>query len=197
MELRIAFLGDSFVLGTGDPTQLGWVGRVSASARERGHDVTAYNLGIRRDTSADVASRWQREAVPRLPSIYPRLLVFSFGINDCVFEDGRARVPPAQTAINAEAVLREATGFAPCLFIGPPPTGEHVLNDRIRDAGARLAAVCRDAEVPFLDSFAALLASPVWMREVAAGDGAHPGASGYDALAALVEAWPAWRKHLP
>jgi acyl-CoA thioesterase-1 len=197
MEIRIAFIGDSFVLGTGDPAQLGWVGRVAASARERGHDVTAYNLGIRRDTSTDVAARWQGEAVRRLPSIHPRLLVFSFGVNDCIIEDGRARVPLDHMAINAATILREAKGFAPCLFVGPPPIAERTLNDRIRDASARLSLVCRDADNPFLDAFAPMLASPIWMDDVVAGDGAHPGAQGYAALAALVEAWPAWRKHLP
>ena len=56
--MRLCFIGDSLVNGTGDPTGLGWVGRVTASARRRGHDVTTYNLGIRRDTSADIAARW-------------------------------------------------------------------------------------------------------------------------------------------
>ena len=197
MELRIVVIGDSFVLGTGDPAQLGWVGRVAASARERGHGVTVYNLGIRRDTSADVAARWHDEAARRLPSIHPRLLVFSFGVNDCTIEDARARVPLEQTAINAATILHEARGFAPCLFVGPPPTAERTLNDRIRDASARLSWVCRDADVPFLDAFAPMLASPICLDDVAAGDGAHPGAHGYAALASLVEAWPAWRKHLP
>ena len=31
--LRIAFLGDSMTNGTGDPTMLGWVGRICTSAR--------------------------------------------------------------------------------------------------------------------------------------------------------------------
>ena len=33
--------------------------------------------------------------------------------------------------------------------------------------------------VPFLAVFDDLIADPAWMAEVAAGDGAHPGASGY------------------
>jgi lysophospholipase L1-like esterase len=39
-----------------------------------------------------------------------------------------------------------------------------------------------------------LLASQVWMREVAADDGAHPAADGYEALAQLVIAagWADW-----
>ncbi len=34
--LRIAFLGDPMTNGAGDPTMLGWVGRVRASAWGRG-----------------------------------------------------------------------------------------------------------------------------------------------------------------
>ena len=84
--LRIAFLGDSMTTGAGDPTMLGWVGRVCAGAWGRGHDVTAYNLGIRRDTSADIHARWREEVAARLPPEHPRALVFCFGVNDCVLE---------------------------------------------------------------------------------------------------------------
>jgi acyl-CoA thioesterase-1 len=39
----------------------------------------------------------------------------------------------------------------------------------------------------------ALLGHATWMREVAAGDGAHPAAAGYDAFAGLVRPrWQAW-----
>jgi lysophospholipase L1-like esterase len=60
--MRICFFGDSIVNGTGDPDCLGWVGRVCGAARKSGVDLTSYNLGIRRDTSADILRRWRREA---------------------------------------------------------------------------------------------------------------------------------------
>jgi acyl-CoA thioesterase-1 len=47
--------------------------------------------------------------------------------------------------------------------------------------------------VPHVAVLASLLAGTAWMREVAAGDGAHPGAAGYAELAALVRpAWDGW-----
>src|SRR5437773_118332 len=64
--MRICFFGDSFVNGTGDDEGLGWVGRVVARARQDGRDVTGYNLGIRANTSADVAARWAGEARLRI-----------------------------------------------------------------------------------------------------------------------------------
>jgi lysophospholipase L1-like esterase len=64
---RICFVGDSFVNGTGDPECLGWTGRICALACQKGHDVTYYNLGVRRETSTDIATRWRDEVSRRLP----------------------------------------------------------------------------------------------------------------------------------
>ena len=65
--MRICFVGDSFVNGTGDPDCLGWAGRVCAAAQHDGHDITYYNLGVRRETTADIRDRWEREVSCRLP----------------------------------------------------------------------------------------------------------------------------------
>ena len=46
--MRICFIGDSFVNGTGDDDALGWPGRVVSLARSKGLDVTYYNLGVAR-----------------------------------------------------------------------------------------------------------------------------------------------------
>ena len=80
--MRICFLGDSFVNGTGDDDCLGWTGRICSSARRSGRDVTHYNLGVRRDTSADILARWRQEAERRLSPDLGGRLVFAFGGND-------------------------------------------------------------------------------------------------------------------
>ncbi|BAU41680.1 hypothetical protein [Leptolyngbya sp. O-77] len=66
-DLRICFVGDSFINGTGDSTLLGWTGRVCQFASQRGVPLTYYNLGVRRETSADIGVRWQFEVMARLP----------------------------------------------------------------------------------------------------------------------------------
>jgi lysophospholipase L1-like esterase len=193
MHMRICFFGDSIVNGTGDPDCLGWVGRVCAAARQSGVDLTSYNLGIRRDTSADILGRWRREAELRLPAEHARRLVFSFGVNDCIVENGACRVGRAQTISNARVLLAAAAAYAPTLMIGPAPITEVDVNARVQELIPGLSAACQELGVPFLDVFDRLQASSTWMREIAQGDGAHPGRGGYGELAALVNDWPEWR----
>ncbi len=53
---------------------------------KKGYDITYYNLGIRRDTSTDIAKRWSQEVSLRLPKEYDGRVVFSFGLNDTTIE---------------------------------------------------------------------------------------------------------------
>ncbi|MCC6175770.1 MAG: lipase [Chloroflexi bacterium] len=193
-DVRICFIGDSFTNGTGDDTCLGWTGRVCASARAAGHGVTYYNLGIRRETTVDIRARWRREIAPRLGPGVDGRLVFSFGGNDATLEDGRPRVSPEASAENAHAMVREARALFPTLVVGLPPAPEDDRTARHADLTARYASVCRDLDVPFLDVLEPLRHVRAWWDEVAAGDGIHPGAGGYAALAQLVEEWDAWQR---
>ena len=59
--MRICFVGDSMVNGTGDPAYLGWVGRVLQAERGLRSELTGYNLGIRRDRSDQIRLRWRAE----------------------------------------------------------------------------------------------------------------------------------------
>ncbi len=203
--LRIAFLGDSMTNGTGDPTMLGWVGRICASAAARGHDVTAYNCGIRRNTSADIAARWHAEATARLPAEHPRALVFCFGVNDCVTGDGAApgeangapRVPPEATLAHARSMLTAAQTLGPVLLVGPPPIDDAPTNARVAALCPQLATLAARLAIPYLPVLQPLLDDPHWIAEARAGDGAHPGARGYAAMAAMVDSWAAWRAWLP
>jgi lysophospholipase L1-like esterase len=191
-SIRLCAVGDSFVAGAGDPACLGWIGRLASQARNAGHDVTLYNLGIRRDTSADIAARWQTETARRLPAEHPARMVFAFGVNDCAVENGARRLPETATLKNAALILKHAAARAPTLMVGPPPIADAEANTRIAALDQALAALCARIAQPYVAVFAALAADPVWMHEAAAGDGAHPGASGYACLAALVGASPRW-----
>lgn len=191
-DLRICFVGDSYVNGTGDPEYLGWTGRLVLAAHRKGYNLTYYNLGVRRETSSDIAKRWQQEVNVRFPSVCKPFVVFSFGVNDTTLENGQPRVPEMQSVENVRIMLRAARSHYSLALVGPPPNVDAEQNVRTRRLSQLLAKVASSENVAFLSVFDDLVADEVWVREVAAGDGAHPGAAGYARLAALVEAWPGW-----
>lgn len=192
-DLRLCFVGDSFVNGTNDPEYLGWTGRVSILARRRGHQLTCYNLGVRRDTSSEIAARWESEAQRRLPDSCASYVVFSYGVNDTMIEEGGTRVPELLSIENTRQVLRTARqrGYRTAL-IGPPPIRDRQHNERTRHMSLAMEQVAEAEGVPFLSTFDVLAKDPVWMAGVSAGDGAHPGAAGYAQFAALVDGWESW-----
>ena len=196
-DLRICFVGDSFTAGAGDETALGWVGRISASAWHRGVALTPYNLGIRRDTSADIRRRAEAEVLARLLAAGgdAHAVVFCFGANDTTFEDGMPRVPPEATRDNAGALLGWSAARWPTLMLGPPPALHDAVQDaRVAALSPELGAVAEALGVPFLPLHAPLSATHAWRAGAARGDGVHPDAAGYAAMAALVEAWQPWRR---
>jgi len=154
---------------------------------EQDLDVTSYNLGIRGETSMQVASRWRAEATPRmLPDADARIVV-SFGTNDTTLEQGAVRVPATSSLQALARILEEARalGIAP-LVVGPAPIDESEQNRRIAGLSASFAKVCDEQSTPFIAVYEPLLESSLWMSEVSAGDGAHPGVAGYQTLARLL-----------
>lgn len=189
---RICFIGDSFVQGTSDPECRGWVGRISAAARLTGVDVTAYNLGIRRDTSSDIAARWENECRIRFRADSKRYLLFSFGANDMTMENGKLRVAQPESIANFTRIVSKASGLYQTLVVGPAPVGTAEEDARILELCAHYAQRAKELGVPYLPVAAILAANSIWTSEARVNDGAHPASGGYQLLADLVAAWPAW-----
>ena len=198
--MRICFFGDSFTNGTGDDHCLGWVGRICADARSQGCDLTSCNLGIRRDTSSNILTRWKSEAHARLPDRSNPRLVFAFGNNDAAGADegGAPRVTPSTTRANANEILSNARAWTPTLMIGPiPQTGSPALTERVLRLSTELKELCHGLDVPFLDlALAPDAVWAAWRAEASAGEGVHPNKTGYGALAHFIGAWPARRSWL-
>ena len=174
-EIRICFIGESFVNGTGDPEFLGWTGRVCRNAESKGYAITHYNLGVRAETSRYLKYRWRSEVSYRLSPDYDGRVVFSFGVNDSGWA-GKKQLYPV-------------------LMISPPPCGDidqEKRNQIIANLSQEFALVCKELEVPYLDVFSSLLKSPIWLTEAKANDGAHPKADGYAEFAAIVQNWEGW-----
>jgi lysophospholipase L1-like esterase len=187
--MRICFVGDSMTNGTGDHAHLGWVGRVLQDERKRHPELTGYNLGVRRDRSDQIRAHWKSEVERRLPAEYEGRVVFSFGANDAAQERD-----PALTMADAEAMLTEAKARWPIFMIGVVPIPVEETLRRIRALDRAYVPLCARLGVPFLSVFDELMATPVWLDEARAGDGAHPGAGGYTRMSELILASPVWQK---
>lgn len=201
-DLPVCIIGDSFVAGYGDETGRGWTALlVEAAAREDLH-LHAAVAGIGGDTSAMILARW--DEVDRRRAAFPTTAVIAeFGVNDVMHvaaaEPGGVveRVDEAGTVAAVRGMIARAPEGR-FLVVGPPPVLWDEVNERIEARAAAIAAVCEEAGVPFVPTFDALRPGGAWMREVASGDGAHPGPAGYAQFTAAV-ARPvlAWLRALP
>ncbi len=195
-DIRICFVGDSFVNGTGDETALGWAGRLCASAHACNFPVTYYNLGIRRNTSKDILGRWETECSLRLPETCDGRVVFSCGVNDTVIENGAVRVPPEESCANVREILRSVTKYK-VLMIGPPPVGDDSQNERIMALSQLYAAEAKILGVQYIDLFLPLASDVAYKREVLGNDGSHPRSSGYTKMANIISSSSSWWFYAP
>jgi acyl-CoA thioesterase-1 len=187
-DRRILFFGDSFTAGAGDPTGRSWVGHVVEASFAAGLPITPYNVGVRHDTSLDVAARFEAESAARTRTVEASYgVVLCFGANDMTVVDNRLRVAPGQTigALNGLLDLADAAGRR-VFVVGPPPVGDVEQDERIRELSSQLAHVATHRGVPFVETARPLAAHDGWRSDVAANDGTHPRAAGYAALAQLV-----------
>jgi acyl-CoA thioesterase-1 len=205
--IRICFVGDSLVLGTNDDTYLGWPGRLCREARAAGHNVSLYNLGIRAETSEQIAPRWRAEATPRIPDAYPGALVFSFGANDCAEIVGQGRrVTLEKSVAVARTMMAEARDWKPTLWVGPPPVDDgrqpfhasedvvyHFASERVAELNQAYATLAGELGIPYLDMYARLSEDPAWPGMYEDADGVHPIAAGYEVMAEHIAAWDAWQ----
>lgn len=205
---RLCFFGDSITIGTGDSACRGWPSYAcEQESVVRGHDVSCYNLGIRAETSTDIAKRWRQEYAPRLPAHVTGRLVFMFGVNDCAdFNGTGVRVPKGDSLATAVSMLSQAREQLPTVWIGMTPvrrtppvispgpgvtytfdrTRTADLNDAYRSAAAQIG-------IPYLDLHSLLAQDPDWNSMLDQGDGVHPDDAGHRRVAKLVTEFDGWR----
>jgi lysophospholipase L1-like esterase len=190
-DVALVFLGSSLVVGLGDPKGQGWVTRVVGRTHHPDVELTAYNLGIRGDTSADLLGRWRTEVPLRWAGRTERRLVISTGTDDVT-----AGITLARHRLNLANLLDDATSNGVSTFvIGPPPTADTETNDRLAVLVEAQADVCGRRSVPFVDCFTPLNGHDQWRSELAASTiPDHPGQAGYGLIAWLVlhNGWGDW-----
>ena len=190
-DVGMVFVGASMTAGYGDPKGLGWVGRVVARTQHPDLDLTAYNLGVRGNTSGDVVARWGAECHPRWKGRSERRLVLSVGTNDVI-----SGMTMARSRLNLANVLDEATNAGIGVFVvGLTPTLDDDLNRRIEALAEAQADVCARRGITYVDCFRPLATHDQWMADLAASpDRSHPGQAGYGLIAWLVlhNGWNDW-----
>jgi len=191
-DIRISYIGDSFINGVGDSYMLGWAGRLSLMSRSEKREITHYNLGVRRDTSSDILRRWESEADARSPKSSINCAIFSFGVNDTEIEDGKPRVSLVNSMTNIREILGLARVNYNVLMIGPPPIDDPKQNERIKSYDNAYITICNMFHIPYLSLFDRLIEDEVWMREIRSYDGTHPRDEGYELIARHIYEWEAW-----
>lgn len=140
--------------------------------------MTAYNLGVRKDTTVRMRHRWKSETSLRLLPEEPARLVFSFGVADVA-----NRVSAEESLGAAVAMLMQARQVGDVLVIGPTPVNDADKRAEIASLSRQFEAMCRRLEIPFVPAFDAMHHSFVYGEALNKGDGVHPAASGYADLA--------------
>jgi lysophospholipase L1-like esterase len=206
----IYFLGDSITLGWRDEDLGGWPARLMRRLARQGYSITGYNLGVRGDTSGQIAERWEQEVGRRQRGLNS-LLVFAFGVNDAkVAPDGTRPTALSETVSSIRRILDGARDYR-VLLIGPAPVDEPLMQRRLNTQGMaamptaesivaitrRMESEARSAGVPFLDLLDGLSSNAVWRKSLADTDGLHPSRDGHDLIADLIQGWPAWAELFP
>lgn len=190
-DVGLCFVGASMTAGYGDPKGLGWVGRVVSRTHHPDLDLTAYNLGVRGSTSADVMARWLQECAPRWAHRAEKRLVISAGAGDLL-----AGVSMARSRLNLANILDEASSSGIAAFVvGLAPSLDAELNGRIAALAEAQADVCARRSVTYVDCFRPLVGHDQWISDLTSGpDQVHPGQAGYGLIAWLVlhNGWYDW-----
>lgn len=184
------FVGSSLVAGVGDPKALGWVGRVVARSMLPELAITAYNLGVRDRSTADVLASWRAETDPRWRPDAARRLVLQVGRTDL-----QRGISTARTRLNLANVLDDAAADGiRCFVVGVTPVLEPADNDRLQALSDAQADVCGRRQVPYVDCVRPLRGHDQWASDLASSDGVHPGQAGYGLIAWLVlhHGWADW-----
>ena len=191
-DIRICFIGDSFVNGTGDETYLGWTGRLCAAALTDDISLTCYDLGVRRNTSTDILQRLEQELTPRLPDFCDGRVVLSCGINDMVIENGQTRVSLETSCSNIRKILQLTSRKFKTLMVGPAPVGDDALNRRIKSVSAAYAHEAKALGIPYIEVFSHLVNDHQYLQESKNNDGYHPKSYGYTEISNIIQASDAW-----
>jgi acyl-CoA thioesterase I len=187
-HVHVCCIGDSHLQGHGDSGLLGWAGRLAVRALAEGVPLTYSNLGVRRETTPQVAARFEAEVAVRTAIAGHHLVVLSCGANDAIVVRGvrGTALPDSVAALTAMLACCERRGWLP-FVVGPPLVGHPAQNPGIAEVSEVFRDVCTATGTPFADLVTTL--GRDWADSLRRG-GTHPDDAGYAHVADVV--WPLW-----
>ena len=180
------FFGDSITLGVGDQNFTGWptvLAQMLAAQGAIAQPDTIYNLGARKNSSADIAARWHQEFTRRHIEGTEACFIFCFGTVDMAAPKGQLNLPVGESAANARTILSEALQSGRVLLVSPPPVADTEHSARLETLCSAYAAICAELGIPFADLFHAIN-DPAFLQDLS--DSVHPGAEGNRRIAAAL-----------
>lgn len=193
-DLRICFLGDSFVNGTGDQRYLGWVGGLAQRTLAAGVPLTSYNLGIRGETTALLVARAPEEVARRLGGDFENAIVISTGTNDTNIVNGKIRVPTSESIANIKQLVSTMRELGRVLVIGPPAVPDEAHNQRNAVLDRAFEQTVETLAVPYIGLQQFTSADSYWLPQASNDDGYHPRWEAYDNVAELIARDARWRE---
>ncbi|MEN9859794.1 MAG: GDSL-type esterase/lipase family protein [Vulcanococcus sp.] len=204
---KLIVLGDSGVVGWGDPEEGGWCERLRRHWMGLPQGPVLYPLGVRGDGLERVAARLQQEVSCRgeLRRQLPQGILLAVGLNDTARvgrPDGRPQLDADGFLFGVKQMLEQAKTLAPVLVLGLTPVDDTVMPyadvlwyqlEQVRHYETLLQEACLEADVPFLPLLEGLLQDPQWLQWLSS-DGLHLNSDGHRQVYERVRHWPALLK---
>jgi lysophospholipase L1-like esterase len=204
---KLIVLGDSGVVGWGDPEEGGWCERLRRHWMGLPQGPVLYPLGVRGDGLERVAARLQQEVSCRgeLRRQLPQGILLAVGLNDTARvgrPDGRPQLDADGFLFGVKQMLEQAKTLAPVLVLGLTPGDDTVMPyadvlwyqlEQVRHYETLLQEACLEADVPFLPLLEGLLQDPQWLQWLSS-DGLHLNSDGHRQVYERVRHWPALLK---
>lgn len=182
--MRICIFGDSITWGACDYECGGWVERLKTFLLKNRDDVDVYNFGVSGNTTEDVLTRFEQEAL----IMKPEVVVFAIGINDSQYPTSRDNPKIEQVVFekNIQALVDRAKKITnKILFIGLTKVDEtrvmprihkqkikYYENEVIKKYDQIISDVCKRNSIPFINLFELLDLGDL-------EDGLHPNSVGH------------------
>lgn len=178
--LRLCFVGDELIAGTGDPRAQGWVGRVLAQI-DNYHDRMVAILPVHHESTLALSLRWETECRQRFTPRTDNRLIVGLGVQDL-----REGISLARARLNLAKILDAAATARHAAFVVGPPPLPGVDPGKLSEYSEAFHEVSRRRSVPYAETFEHLYQHEQWRSDVAASPSGLPGHVGYELITWLV-----------